>query len=367
MKKTLTVNLSGIVFNIDEDAYQLLDKYLSNLREHFKTEEGTDEIMDDFEARIAELLDERIRLGHNVISIEHVEEVINRMGKPEDLFDGEKTEKEDDETETTNQTKFVYKKKLMRDPDDKIIGGVASGIAAYMGWDTTAVRCAFILLLFIPYCPAVFIYILLWLLTPLARTAADKLRMKGESVTIENIGKTVTDNFEKVSNKVSDIKTKNTLHKIADLLVTVIGYILKFLAIIALIFGIPILAIFLLVMVVIALGIVLGGGGLIYNLLTPLGIGIFDNIHVLGEPGMLGMIGFVSLILLIGIPLFTLIYIICCSIFKLQPLSKTAKITLLVIWCIALLAGIYFLSQAGYEGWKNLPFPQRWHRLHIYY
>ena len=89
MKKTLTVNLGGTVFHIDEDAYQLLDKYLANLRIHFRKEEGSEEIMNDFEMRISELFNERVRLGHEVITIEHVEDVIKRMGKPEELFEGE--------------------------------------------------------------------------------------------------------------------------------------------------------------------------------------------------------------------------------------------------------------------------------------
>ena len=79
MKKTLTVNLGGTVFHIDEDAYQLLDKYLANLRIHFRKEEGSEEIMNDFEMRISELFNERVRLGYEVITIEHVEEVIKRM------------------------------------------------------------------------------------------------------------------------------------------------------------------------------------------------------------------------------------------------------------------------------------------------
>lgn len=70
MKKTLTVNLGGTVFHIDEDAYQLLDKYLANLRIHFRKEEGSEEIMNDFEMRISELFNERVRLGHEVITIE---------------------------------------------------------------------------------------------------------------------------------------------------------------------------------------------------------------------------------------------------------------------------------------------------------
>ena len=72
MKKTLSINLGGSVFNIDEDAYQLLDKYLNNLRIHFRKEEGSDEIMDDFESRISELFGERVRLGYQVITIQQV-------------------------------------------------------------------------------------------------------------------------------------------------------------------------------------------------------------------------------------------------------------------------------------------------------
>src|SRR5574344_948202 len=96
MKKTLTVNLGGTVFHIDEDAYQLLDKYLSNLRVHFKKEEGSGEIMNDFELRIAELFNERVRLGYEVISIVEVENVITRMGKPEELFEGEEETKSEE-------------------------------------------------------------------------------------------------------------------------------------------------------------------------------------------------------------------------------------------------------------------------------
>ena len=103
MKKTLTVNLGGTVFHIDEDAYQLLDKYLANLRIHFRKEEGSEEIMNDFEMRISELFNERVRLGYEVITIEHVEEVIKRMGKPEELFEGE--EEKEYNTESMNNQK----------------------------------------------------------------------------------------------------------------------------------------------------------------------------------------------------------------------------------------------------------------------
>ena len=110
MKKTLTVNLGGTVFHIDEDAYQLLDKYLANLRIHFRKEEGSEEIMNDFEMRISELFNERVRLGYEVITIEHVEEVIKRMGKPEELFEGEE-EKEYKEEASKLKTRVSELKK----------------------------------------------------------------------------------------------------------------------------------------------------------------------------------------------------------------------------------------------------------------
>ena len=138
MKKTLTVNLGGTVFHIDEDAYQLLDKYLANLRIHFRKEEGSEEIMNDFEMRISELFNERVRLGYEVITIEHVEEVIKRMGKPEELFEGEeeKEYKEEARTQAFQEEEIPRgPKKLMRDPDNRVLGGVAGGIAAYIGRD----------------------------------------------------------------------------------------------------------------------------------------------------------------------------------------------------------------------------------------
>ena len=206
MKKTLTVNLGGTVFHIDEDAYQLLDKYLTNLRIHFKNKEETDEIMNDFEARISELLSERIRLGYEVITIEHIEEVIKRMGKPEDIFDDEQTKEEKEEQPTEeaySQQATTTRRRLMRNPDDRILGGLCGGFAAYMNWDPTAVRIALFLLMFF-FGVTIPLYFILWLIVPMAQTATEKLEMRGESVTIENIGKTVTNGFEKVSNKANE-------------------------------------------------------------------------------------------------------------------------------------------------------------------
>ena len=292
------MNLGGTVFHIDEDAYQLLDKYLTNLRLHFSKEEGSDEIMNDFELRISELFNERIRLGYEVITIEHVEEVIKRMGKPEELFENDDFQDENQTSDTSNKEK-EDKKRLMRDPDNKLLGGVAGGIAAYMGWDTTAVRLAMILLLFIPYAPIIIIYIILWLIMPMAQTAADKLIMRGESVTLENIGKTVTDGFEKVSNNVNDYissdKPRTFLQKLADLFVNVVGFILKFLVILIGILLLPPLLLVAFILVVITFALFTGGTSMLYEL-SPFGTDLLA-----GTPTYLVMMGCIGIFLLIGI------------------------------------------------------------------
>ena len=189
----------------------------------------------------------------------------------------------------------------MRDPDNRVLGGVAGGIAAYMGWDVTAVRLAMIILLFIPYAPIIILYLILWLVMPLARTAADKLMMRGQSVTLENIGKTVTDGFEKVSNNVNDYmssdKPRSFLQKLADLFVGVVGFILKFLAILIGIILLPPLLLVAFILVVVTFALIAGGTGFLYQL-SPFGANL-----IAGAPISLAIMGCIGFILLIGIPI----------------------------------------------------------------
>lgn len=349
MKKTLTVNLGGTVFNIDEDAYQLLDKYLSNLRLHFQREEGSDEIMEDFENRISELFSERIRLGYEVITIEHVENIIQRMGKPEELFGEADTniDKEEDKQHTEEKTtERTGKKRLMRDPDNKIFGGVAGGLAAYLGWDVTAIRLVLIFLLFLPInIPIGLIYIILWIAMPMAKTAADKLIMRGENVTIENIGKTVTDKFDKPANDTDETSSENAprtgLQKAADVFVSIMGFILKGLIILGGIILVPLLIIFLPIAVVLIIALVTGTTA-IFNIL-PFG-DIFSGI-----PFYSMFASGISSILVIGIPVCALIYALCVSLFKFKPMPTAAKWVLLVIWIIALIAAIWTFTQCGFH------------------
>lgn len=353
MKKTLTVNLGGTVFHIDEDAYQLLDKYLSNLRIHFRKEEGSEEIMNDFEMRISELFNERVRLGHEVITIEHVEEVIKRMGKPEEIFEEEETGSKKEEQKGRNFQENEApggKKRLMRDPDNRVLGGVAGGLAAYMSWDITAIRLIMILLLFVPYLPVVILYIILWLVMPMAHTAADKLIMRGKNVTLENIGKTVTDGFEKVSNNVNDYisseKPRSFLQKLADLFVSVIGFILKFVAILFGIITLPILLLIAFILIIATIAIIGGGAGLLYHLTPFSGLDYFFSGAI---PTYQAVFGSMSCVLLIGIPIIALLYALCGQLFKLKAMSSPVKWSLVVLWIVAL---VVFSICAYHSNWQ---------------
>ena len=159
MKKTFNINLGGIVFHIDEDAYELLDKYLSNLRIHFSKEEGAEEIVHDMELRISELFSERLNERKQVVTLTDVEEIIAQMGKPEEFSE--------DTTQDTNEYIKEEKgpKRLFRDPDNKVIGGVCSGLADYFDIDTTLVR-AIVASSIIFAGVGLGLYLVLWIVLP---------------------------------------------------------------------------------------------------------------------------------------------------------------------------------------------------------
>jgi len=202
MKKTVQVNLSGQVFTLDEDAYELLSGYLNKIGRLYERSVGKDDILSDIESRIAELLLEKIDDSKSVVNIRDVEEVIQVMGKPEQFE--EDYDAESDEGAYQQEDYSYRTKRLYRDPDSRVLGGVCSGIGYYFGFDPIWIRLIFGLS-FVFFGTGLFLYILLWIIIPEARTTAEKLSMKGEPVNINNIGKTIEKEFdafgERISNK----------------------------------------------------------------------------------------------------------------------------------------------------------------------
>jgi phage shock protein PspC (stress-responsive transcriptional regulator) len=190
MKITLSVNLGGYSFNIDEDAYAELKRYLKNLELHFAGEESSSEILSDIETRMAELFRAKITGYKQVITITDVNEVISVLGTPEDISDNEGKSARD---------KFSSPgyHRMYRDPDHRIIGGVCSGMGVYWGIDPIILRVIFVALILAGGL-GLLVYLVLYIVLPEAKTTAQKIEMKGEPVNIHNIKESVKQEFDNV-------------------------------------------------------------------------------------------------------------------------------------------------------------------------
>lgn len=214
MKKTVTINISGTVFHIDEDAYQKLKDYLAIINNHFKKEEGGQEIVNDIEARIAELFAQRILDAQEVVNLEMVETIVSIMGLPEDFMDAE--ENEVSEGKKSSETPYQpnrQNRRLYRDPDSRVLGGVCSGLAHYLRMDKVLARVLMFILIPITSGAAILIYLILWLAVPKARTTSQKLEMRGESINVGSIGKTVKEEFSEMKENFDQFKQSREYQK----------------------------------------------------------------------------------------------------------------------------------------------------------
>ncbi|MCB0689901.1 MAG: PspC domain-containing protein [Saprospiraceae bacterium] len=202
MNKTYNINIGGYPFTIDDDAYAILHSYLNKIEGHFRRSEGCDEILEDIERRIAELLEQRLK-SKKIVAKDDINQVISILGTPEDF--GAASEDGAIYDEPVSGREYKTGKKLYRDPDDKVIGGVCSGLAAYFGiQEPVWVRVAFALIFFAGGL-SVPIYILLWALVPVAQTPGDFLAMRGEKINVRNIAKIVEEQVEQISDQLSEI------------------------------------------------------------------------------------------------------------------------------------------------------------------
>ncbi|MBE0673846.1 MAG: PspC domain-containing protein [Bacteroidales bacterium] len=197
MKVTVNINIGGYAFHIDEDAYHELKAYLRSLELHFTGEESASEILADIESRMSELF--RARLGgfRQVITMTDVREVVAILGTPEDFVD---------QDSYSAKEKFTSggRHRMYRDPDNRIIGGVCSGMSAYWRIDPVILRILFIVFTFAGGFGAL-VYMVLWIVLPEARTTAQKIEMKGDPVNVHNIKESVKDEFERVKKNFKNI------------------------------------------------------------------------------------------------------------------------------------------------------------------
>lgn len=202
MNKTHNINLGGVPFIIDEEAFYRLDNYLNALGNHFSRSESKDEILGDIEARIAEIFQNGLN-SKKIVEELDVVHAIEIMGTPDDFQD------EDYESEPASRGPGNWDiktgKKLYRDPEDKVIGGVCSGLAAYFGLaEPIWVRIGFAFVFFTMGFGLI-LYIIMWAILPEAKTASDRLAMRGEPINVDSISKNIESGFDTISGKIQEI------------------------------------------------------------------------------------------------------------------------------------------------------------------
>lgn len=205
MKKTMTVNISGIVFHIDEDAYNKLSAYLEKIRRHFANDQGCEEIISGIESRISEVFQEKTQNQRQVVTIEDVEEAIAQLGEPSQIS-GEDDAAQDSGPTQRPEPEYAPKR-LFRDPDNKYIGGVCGGLGAYFQIDATLVRIIFLLTLFLGG-GGLILYLVLWIVVPKARTMSDRLSMRGEKINLSNIEKSIKEDLNDIKQNLENLSKK---------------------------------------------------------------------------------------------------------------------------------------------------------------
>jgi phage shock protein PspC (stress-responsive transcriptional regulator) len=260
MNKTLTINISGIIFNIEEDAYEKLKNYISQIKSHFVNDSSCDEIMADIEARIAEMLQAKSNQNKQVLIISDIDSIINTMGRPDEFDDNASNQTNENKSSFSEGNNYTghKKKRVYRNGEDKVVGGVCSGISMYFDIDPLWLRLAFGVS-FLAFGSGLLFYILLWIVLPEAKTTAEKLEMRGEKVDINNIGKQVSEEFEKIKNKFETeaqdfkqnygTKSRGAFGNFVNFFVEVVTKIAfafaKFIGIFFIIFGLMLLVVFL--------------------------------------------------------------------------------------------------------------------------
>ena len=349
MNKTVSINLAGIFFHIDEDAYQKLQTYFEAIKASLQNTEGASEIIADIEGRVAELFSERIKTSQQVVSNKEVDEIVSIMGQPEDYKIDEELFEETPEKDKSDS----QKRRLFRDRDNSYIGGVSSGFGYYFGVDPLIIRLFWVILIFGAGMGPL-LYIILWILIPAANTTAEKLSMMGKPINITNIEKKVKEEFGNVkeslervkdsvnSGSLNDLgkniqsKSRSFFETIGDLILLLFKLIFKTIGVIFIILSIVILI------------------GFFISLLS---VGIADAVHfpgmdfadLINSSGLPIWLVSILALLVTGIPMVFILLLGLRMVSKRMSLVNLyTKLSLLGIWLIVLITLIIFsLRQAA--------------------
>ncbi len=344
MKRVEAININGIVFSIDDDAYAKLSIYLDALSSYFEDEQGGREIIADIEARIAELFAERSGGTGQVVNIADVAQVIETLGTPEDIA-GADSDTNMEETSPRPRQAEKPTHRLYRDPDHRYLGGVCAGISAWLGINPAILRLVFILATFF-YGSSVVVYCILWIIIPIAKTTAQKLEMRGEPVTISNIEKNIKESFSDPSLKQS---FRNFLNEAGEFVGKVIGFIGRFIGVIVGLFlfftGICCTILFVSLIFV---------QDIAFNHWVEWDFLSFNELfrHII-SPGSYTLL-FICSVIVGALIIFALFFWGIKLIAGFQVKHKMLHVALSILWVIAIVAGVVvcFLEARNYA-WRN--------------
>lgn len=354
MKKTFTINISGSIFHIDDDAFEKLQKYLHMLNRYFGAAIEGQEILQDIEARIAELLIEKTSNKVEVVTNEMVDEVIARMGKPEDFMEpGDEDTSEKAQEATPPEGEQKIRRRLYRDGESRVLGGVCSGMGAYFNLDVVILRVIFVIAFFLSAGAAMLVYIVLWIVVPKAKTTAQRLEMKGKEATVTNIAQSIKEEVNEVGESYNNfVNTKNEkgvsrIDSFGDMVTSVLKVILR---VVLLIFG---------------AALIIGGIVSLIGFVTSMAIG---NSFLHGAPWHFGWssdvdmpalignfvspgaytISMVAISILVGIPILLILFIGTKLLFRYKTNNKLIGLGTFGLWLVALITLIVVsVSQIG--------------------
>lgn len=198
MKKTVSVNIKGMNFLIEEDAYELLQDYMNRLSHGLRNEKGSKEIIEDIEMRIAELCSAKLTDRKQVIEIEDIESILDNLGDPAQYIDEDPDAEKTFSNNERESSSRPSDKRLFRDLDNAAIAGVCSGIANFLNIDVVIIRAIFVIVfMFAGF--GLGLYIILWIIVPKANTTIDKLRMRGKEITVDSVREEVESAAQRLS------------------------------------------------------------------------------------------------------------------------------------------------------------------------
>lgn len=347
MNKTISINLGGMFFHIDEDAYQKLSRYFDAVKRSLSPD-GREEIMKDIESRIAELFQERIQNEKQVIGLVEIDAVISIMGQPEDYKIDEETAKPIDFSIPSKA------KKLYRDKENSIIGGVASGFGHYFTIDPVWIRLLFVIIVVAGFGSPILIYFILMIIIPEAITTSQKLEMKGEPITISNIERKVKEGIDEITDKFGKIDSQKfaentrqgiqkTSSSVGKLFTSLFRVFTKIIGGIIVLFSAIALVAFCVASVFMIFSANMPDNFILNHIKTP--IGLETPIWIQG----------LLFLFVFGIPFFfTLLLGLKLLVNHMKSIGAIAKYTLLATWIIALgiavTLGVNEAAQLAFDG-----------------